>query len=409
MAIETDGGSAPMPEDFDGVSCGGPAWWRGFQRWIANQREGDENRMMMFESFLVGAAQAWWNTYTDVTRPKTIAAAKSALCIKYPASKNDESIWPEDEDAHDTFLKFVRAGMDEKSILTATESSYRDARGREKKRPVLYCQDWVRQAFELSEDIPNARCDAVVKGSLLRSHLPRAIKKYVDIRSRTILEVVQDVMKLDPEELKADIEMARTLAMLQNRTHSRINDANVAASSLSFRPTAYYTMPSTGNDTNAQSPNAGSGGKGPAVRGAAHLLYDDTPAGRQKYNADMAKYVQTYGINGYVSSAQPYPLTPGTLAPGRGVCDECGYDGHLRADCQGKKLPEREIKFRGINSKAQRDEDRSNSRNIGSIEVYDDTPDYQGYHGDEEYEVVESLGNGEGQAKDQAWPNSQQL
>ena len=75
----------------------------------------------------------------------------------------------------------------------------------------------------------------------------------------------------------------------------------------------------------------------------------------------------------------------------------------MRRDCGGTPLPEREIKFRGINSKAQRDEDMA--RNIGSIEVCDDWPDYQGYHADEE-ESSRPLGNGAGQTKVPVWPNA---
>lgn len=401
MAIEP-------PQQFTGIGSG-TAWWKAFTKWAATAVPDDKNKVTAFPAFLEDAAEAWWEGLktagengTDI-QPKKLEELRVAFVKQYPAPAADEGLFPDDEDHHQLFLRHLSRKMDDKSLLDVVETSFRDKYNVERKQQVLYCQDWVKTAYDLSELVPGIQDN--IKGSMLRDALPKAIRKYIAPSSSTIYAVAKDVMRMDTDALTQDIESARNLQLVLNRQPLRTNQTTPMVAPLPYQP---FQSMSGGNQgqpqSNMQQPrpqptgyqyvpygggsNVQPGGRpappgvnAPAVRQDHHLTYPDTPNGRAAYQHEMSRYQSRYGENPPVNSSIPYPLTPGTLAPGHNVCDSCGREGHIRADCRGPYLPDREIRFRSLNSKHQRDENRV-GREVNAIEMYGGYGGYGGYAND---------------------------
>ena len=97
--------------------------------------------------------------------------------------------------------------------------------------------------------------------------------------------------------------------------------------------------------------------------------HPDTDAGRQAHKAQQAEWINTHGLNAFVTESTPYPLRPGTLPVGSNECFTCGFAGHMgRRDgstCGGNRaLHQHEQNWRAIASRILRQ-----TRNIANVQL----------------------------------------
>lgn len=400
MAIDNSG--VPQPPHFDGTG-NGAAWFKLFTIWVVTATTVEADKIIVFKAYMEDAALKWYNELKE--KPKTWDELESVFLAKYPGTEVGHGLFFEDDDHHGLFLNHLSLGatMDTKTMLEVVETTFKDRRNADKTAQILYVQEWVKQAYDLAGMVPGIT--ELIKGTMLRNALPTQLQRHVMPSSVTIYDVARDIMRMNVSSLRQDIETARNVQLLLNRQPPRTNQTTSMMNPTGpgsyqqqeYRPQGYgYGAGQQGQQQprgpTGYQPLSGQQGGGPsppqglpAVRGQAHLTYDATAQGRAAYEHELGRYHARYGDNPRVYASVPYPLTPGTKAPGQGICDACGQPNHLRADCPGPYLPEREVRFRGVNSKRQRDEDRMA---VGSLELYGDDSDYDGYPG-------EGLGNGQ--------------
>ncbi|CAO1621207.1 unnamed protein product [Parajaminaea phylloscopi] len=338
------------PPQFFG-NASGLAWWREFTKWVveSGSQGATELNIFAFEAFMEGKAAEWYKALPDQTK-SSLSALKAALETAYPGDTAEAGILDYAmEDPVTAYQQFLNKGMEDTKLTSPVEI---DIRQNGQIETAAYFHEWVRAAYKKALSVPSSEMSAEVKGGLLKAALPREIRSLLPKKARmTIAEVAKAVVDIDPADVDEQISHRDRLARLEQRAPVRFQAQNVLAPAL---PGTYAPVPATG----VAAPTKTGANDGRAIRGNQHLVFPNTPHGREQYNKAMASFNATFGETGAVSAYKPMPLTPGTLPPGRDVCDQCGQAGHLRTACTNKPLPEREVKFRGVNSSAQRAEDR---------------------------------------------------
>lgn len=350
--------SASRPTQFYGTTSGA-TWWRDFSKWLveSGSQANDAMAVDAFEAFMEGGAAQWFQTLSD-SATSTLKTLKKEFLARYPGMADATGILDYGvEDPVETFRQFLTKGMGDKDLTAPVEVDIRGS-GRFEAGP--YFHQWIRMAYVKGSEVPSQEMSATVQGTMLRDALPKEVRQMIPKQPKmTLADIARAVLAIDPADLNEVISDRNRLLRLEQRGIARYQQQNAAPTMPSiYAPMAPAAVPSA----SSRGPNAPGVGPvvpqpgAPAVRGEAHLTFPNTQAGRDAYAKALAAYNATYGTGGAVSASRPLPLTPGTLAPGPNVCDLCGLAGHLRTACNNTPLDEREARFRGINSSAQRAE-----------------------------------------------------
>lgn len=338
------------PPLFNG-STSGPAWWREFAIWLSGTGAVDSfaRTKMAFSASMVGPAKEAYKKFKDEDL-KDVETLQAAFEKAFPGDDTADTLFQSlFQDPTDAFRRFLKTGLDVQQLFNDVEVDGRGIRGEVVKHQMTYFHWWVQQAFSLGTQVPATDMSEAVKGRELFEALPPQLQMFVNIPKGTLLQVTQAVAAINPNALGIWREWENRWKVVEKRLPPRTQDARPTGGSTS--PYVYAPVSNQGQPSNTSS--------GKVIRGAGHLCFPDDPHGHAAYGRAMAQFNKTYGPNSGVSAYKPMPLTPGTLAPGAGVCDQCGQRGHIRPNCSRDVLPEREVKYRSINSKLQRQEDQA--------------------------------------------------
>lgn len=347
----------PLPPFFTGTTSG-PLWWHAFTRWVIGAGRTDPDRVLLFETVVTKPVRDWFKALA-ADKKKTLADLREAFETQYPGAADEEEFFlAKLEDPRKAFTSYLARPWP-KDVAAEVEVELRDETGNSSKEKVPYFQEWARQAYHRGVKVNKTDMSNDTKGLLVRGALPDILKALVPKDCDTLLLVCKTLTELEPSVVHRSQSIETRLFAVEQRSSVRQNTQSYAPSP-SYQPAAFVPVPQQNAPQGQPAPATGSNSSSTkAVRAPFHLVFPNDAPGCGNYQKAMEAYNAAYGTGMAVSASRPYPLKPGTLAPGHGVCNSCGMSGHLQGNCNGVKLDEREQKYRGINSAAQRREDQA--------------------------------------------------
>lgn len=332
------------PPAFDG-STSGAAWWRLFTQWVASHGTTDAELIVLsLESFLHGDALLWFHGLTDAQRAswKTV---RPLFIARFPGA-DDVLFPPAVLDPVTDFHNFLNKRIEPKELLDVVEIEAADGSGR--KEQVHRYQYWAIELYRKCARTPASDMSDGAMGHWVRSSMSDTLRRMVPSSVKGGKEICKYVAKLGYDDVHTTVT-----------NEIRLKSVEAFARQMGARQQAGATYVTRGNDgaSDTQQANGAQRTGGPSVtplKAGEHLLYSDTPAGKEAYRLALEKYDKTYGTGMSLSVNRKFPLTPGTLAPGDDVCNNCGLSGHLQSSCNKTAVPERERRFRGMCAAAMR-------------------------------------------------------
>lgn len=373
------------PPLFNG-STSGPAWWREFSIWFAvtGDVESLPRAKMSMNAFLIGTAKDWLKG-EEAKKATTVIELGEAFEKKYPGNETADTIFESlFEDPTEAFQRFLQAGMGDADILSEVEVEGRGFRGDIVKHKMAYFHWWVQQAYYIGSQVPSTEMSETVKGRELYHALPPTLQMFVNVPKGTLVQVTQAVAAVNRSALDHLHGLSTRMSIVEKRQPPRAQ--NISGTGNPSTPFTYGPVGNNGGQGNQGTPANGTNNWQPpangakAIRGSQHLTFPDTPGGHAGYARAMEAFTRQNRSGAAPSPYKHMPLKPGTQPPGPGVCDQCGQRGHIRAGCKSDALLEMEIKYRGINSNMQRQEDRA--MQLHSVDEFN--PELYYYRGESE-------------------------